>query len=177
MREQKPIDPALRQFLDEQAAASGGPPQMEDEARARAGRALMLRALESRPSIPGLPNSVQARDVTISGALTARLYYPGIEGKPLPVLIYLHGGGWVVGSVATHAPFCRLLSESAGVIVASIEYRLAPEHPYPAALEDILAALRWAAQQAPDWGGDANQLALGGDSAGANLAAVAANRL
>ena len=176
MRERKPIDQALRSFLDEQAAAPG-PAQMTDEERARSRRTLMVRALESRASIPGLPNGVETRDVSISGALTGRLYAPSRIAAPLPVLVYLHGGGWVVGSVATHDPFCRLLSEAAGAIVVSVEYRLAPEHPYPAALEDTLAGIHWAADHAAEWDGDATRLALGGDSAGANLAAVAANRL
>ena len=78
--------------------------------------------------------------------------------------MYLHGGGWVAGSVATHDPFCRLLSEAAGVIIASVEYRLAPEHPHPEALEDAPAAVHWAANNAAQWGGDAGRLALGGDS-------------
>jgi acetyl esterase len=79
--------------------------------------------------------------------------------------------------VATVDPFCRLLSEAAGVIIVSVEYRLAPEHPYPAALEDTKAAFDWVVKHAHEWGGDASRLALGGDSAGANLAAVTANRL
>ena len=140
-------------------------------------RALLVKALESRSSIPGLPNKVETRDVAISGALTARLYTPPHGSETLPVLVYLHGGGWVAGSVATHDPFCRLLSEAAGVIIASIEYRLAPEHRHPAALEDALTAVHWAANNAAQWGGDAARLALGGDSAGGYLAAVAANRL
>jgi acetyl esterase len=93
------------------------------------------------------------------------------------VMVYTHGGGWVVGAVATVDPFCRLLSEAAGVIIVSVEYRLAPEHPYPAALEDTLAAFDWVAEHAHEFGGDASRLVLGGDSAGANLAAVTANRL
>jgi acetyl esterase len=176
MRERKPIDQALRRFLDEQAAALGPPAEMTDEARTRMLRERMVRALESRTSIPGLPNQVQTREVEIATGLLAHLYTPpGAEG-PLPVLVYLHGGGWVAGSVATHDPFCRLLSGAAEVIVASVEYRMAPEHPYPAAVEDTLAAVLWADQHAGEWGGDATRLALGGDSAGANLAAVVANR-
>ena len=177
MRERKPIDPALRRFLDEQAAASGAPSGMPDEALVRARRALLVRALESRGSIPGLPNDVDTRDVSIAGKLTGRLYTPSHGAGPRPVLVYMHGGGWVAGSVATHDPFCRLLSEAAGVIVLSVEYRLAPEHPHPAGLEDTLAAVQWAADSAGQWGGDASRLALGGDSAGAHMAAVAANRL
>ena len=177
MRERKPIDAALRLFLDEQAVALGPPVEMTDEARTRMVRERMVRALESRAFIPGLPNEVKTHEVNIAAGLAARLYLPSSAAQPLPVLVYLHGGGWVAGSVASHDPFCRLLSQAAGVIVASVEFRCAPEHPYPAAIEDTLAAVRWAAQHAAAWGGDATRLAIGGDSAGANLAAVAANRL
>jgi acetyl esterase len=177
MRERKPIDQALRRFLDEQAAASGVPGEMTDEARTRMVRRRMVRALESRTSIPGLPNQVEMRQLEIASGLLARLYTPpAVEGL-LPMLVYLHGGGWVAGSVATHDPFCRLLSRAAGVIIASIEYRMAPEHPYPAAVDDTLTAVEWGHQHGKEWGGDVNRMALGGDSAGANLAAVAANRL
>jgi acetyl esterase len=177
MTERKPLDPALRRFLDEQAAAAGQPGEMTDEERLAMARARIVRALESRTSIPGLPNDVETRDVAITGVLTGRLYTPHRAMKPLPVLVYLHGGGWAAGSVATHDPFCRLLSDAAGVIILSVEYRLAPEHPHPAALEDTLTAVRWAADHAAQWGGDAARLALGGDSAGGHLAAAAAIQL
>jgi acetyl esterase len=177
MRERKPVDQALRRFLDEQAAASGVPPEMTDEARTHMLRQRMVRALESRTSIPGLPNQVEMHEVEIAGGLLARLYTPPVPEGRLPLLVYLHGGGWVAGSVATHDPFCRLLSGAAEVIIASIEYRVAPEHPYPAAVDDTLTAVQWADQHAGEWGGDATRLVLGGDSAGANLAAVVANRL
>jgi acetyl esterase len=177
MKERQPIDGALRRFLDEQAIAFGPPQAMTDEARVRMVRERMVRALEGRASIPGLPNEVQTRDVEISPRLAARLYRPPVATVPLPVLVYQHGGGWVAGSVASHDPFCRLLCQAAGVIVLSIEFRPAPENPYPAAVEDTLAAVRWAGQHASEWGGDPERLAVGGDSAGANLAAVAANKL
>jgi acetyl esterase len=177
MKERQPIDGALRRFLDEQAIAFGPPQAMTDEARVRMVRERMMRALESRTSIPGLPNRVQTRDVEIKPGLTARLFHPPAAAGPLPVLVYQHGGGWVAGSVATHDPFCRLLCEAAGVIILSVEFRPAPENPYPAAVEDALDAVRWAGQHAADWGGDPSRLAVGGDSAGANLAAVAANKL
>jgi acetyl esterase len=178
MQERKPFDPAVRRLLDEQAAAAAGPPPaMTNAARVRMARGFMVRALENRTSIRGLPNAVQTRDLEISTGLSVRLYLPSDSSKPLPVLVYFHGGGWVVGSVALLDPFCRLLSEAAGVIIASVEYRLAPEHPHPAALEDALAAVRWASERAVDWGGDVSRIGLGGDSAGGNLAAVAANRL
>jgi acetyl esterase len=177
MTERKAIDRALRRFLDEQAAALGAPAEMTDEARTCMLRQRMVRALESRTSIPGLPNQVEMRPVEIASGLLARLYTPHRVEGPLPVLVYLHGGGWVAGSVATHDPFCRLLSGAAELIIASIEYRMAPEHRYPAALDDTLTAVQWANQHAGEWGGDVTRLALGGDSAGANLAAVVANRL
>lgn len=178
MKQRKPIDPALRLYLDEQTAAGpGGPAPQTGEEQARAARALIMQALKSRTSIPGLPNGVESREISLSETLTGCLYTPSNISVPLPVLVYLHGGGWVAGSVATHDPFCRLLSEAAGVIIVSVEYRLAPEHPYPAALDDTLAAVRWAAKHAGEWGGDTARLAVGGDSAGANLAAVTANRL
>ena len=176
MRERKPMDPALRSFLDAQAAAAGPMPTSDAEL-VSARRMLIARALEHRPSIPGLPNKVETRDVAISGPLSGRLYTPAGFAEKLPVLVDLHGGGWVAGSVATHDPFCRLLSEAAGVIIASVEYRRAPEHPHPAALEDAFAAVHWAANNAGQWGGDAGRLALGGDSSGGHLAAVSANRL
>jgi acetyl esterase len=176
MRERTPMDPALRSFLDAQAAAAGPMPTSDDEL-VSARRMLIVRALESRLSIPGLPNEVEARDVKISGTLSGRLYTPGRSAEKLPVLVYLHGGGWVAGSVATHDPFCRLLSEAAGVIIVSVEYRRAPENPHPAALEDAFAAVHWASNNAAQWGGDAARLALGGDSSGGHLAAVTANRL
>jgi len=177
VRERQPIDAALRRFLDEQAAAAGRPAGMPDEARTRMVRELVMRALESRDFIPGLPNAVETREVKIAPGLGARLYIPHGTGLLLPVLVYLHGGGWVASSVAALDPFCRLLTEAAGVIVVSVEYRLAPEHPHPAAVEDTLTAVEWAAEHAAEWGGDAARLAIGGDSAGGNLAAVAANRI
>src|ERR1700678_2750692 len=152
MRERTPMDPALRSFLDAQAAAAGPMPTSDDEL-VGARRTLIVRALESRLSIPGLPNEVEAHDVKISGTLSGRVYTPGRSAEKLPVLVYLHGGGWVAGSVATHEPFCRLLSEAAGVIIASVEYRRAPEHPHPAAIEDALAAVHWAASDAARRGG------------------------
>ncbi len=179
MTTRKPFDPALRRSLNEQAAASGEPPSSKaDDERVRMARASLVRALESRTSITGLPNGVKTRELEIAPGLAARLYLPSESSeKSLPVMVYLHGGGWVAGSVATIDPFCRLLSEAAGVIIASVEYRLAPEHRYPAAVEDTLTAARCAAEHAGEWGGDASRLALGGDSAGGNLAAVAANQL
>lgn len=96
------------------------------------------------------------------------------EGEPLPAIVYLHGGGWAVGSLATYEPFCRKLANATGQIVIWVEYRLAPEAPYPAALDDTLAAWRWVQKNYRELGADLRRISIGGDSAGGNLAAVAA---
>lgn len=175
-----PIDPALRQLLDQQAqaiAALGSFAAMSDAQRVQLRRGLVQRALESRSSIPGLPNAVTSRDLSITAGRRARLYRPAGGGGPLPALVYAHGGGWVAGSIESHDPFCRLLCAASGVMMLSIDYRLAPEHRFPAALEDMVAAARWMAAHARDCNADGARLALGGDSSGANLAAAAAYRI
>jgi acetyl esterase len=177
MSDRQPIDPDLRRYLDELAASAPAVADLDDQARAEVMRSNMVRALEKRDSIPGLPNGVNTRDLEIARGFSARLYSPANATDSLPLLVYLHGGGWVAGSVATHDPFCRLLSEAAHLHILSVEYRVAPEHAYPAAVEDSVAAFRWAAEHAVELGATPARLALGGDSAGGNLAAVAANQL
>jgi acetyl esterase len=95
------------------------------------------------------------------------------QGDRLPAIVYLHGGGWTLGSLATYEPYCRALANTTGQIVIWVEYRLAPEAPYPAALEDTLAAWRWVQVNFGELGADPARTSIGGDSAGANLAAVA----
>jgi acetyl esterase len=109
------------------------------------------------------------------GPLPARLYAP--DGAGPGVLLYYHGGGWVLGELDSVDAACRMLANAAEVAVLSCEYRRAPEHPFPAAVEDAEAAVRWAAANAEHLGADASRLAVGGDSAGGNLAAVVAHRL
>ncbi len=175
-RSRQPLDPALRTFLDEQAALATGPVRTPHEVRAR-----MKRQLEAR-AVPGLPNAVRTEDHLLEDSVGApvrvRVYtLPNRIGRPAPTLVYLHGGGWVAGSIETHDPFCKLLVSLAEVCMVSVDYRLAPEAPYPAALEDARRALFWTREHAEQWGGRAELLALGGDSSGGNLAAVTANRL
>ena len=97
-------------------------------------------------------------------------------GGRLPVLVYYHGGGWTLGSLATYDSLCRALARGSGGLVVSVDYRLAPEHPFPAAVDDAHLALEWVARNADDLGGDAGRLAIGGDSAGGTLATVVARR-
>jgi acetyl esterase len=106
------------------------------------------------------------------GELRARLYVPEAAGGALPLLVYLHGGGWVVCDLDTHDNLCRFLAREAGVLVLSVDYRLAPEHRFPAAVDDALAAFYLAVERAGDLGADPGAVAVGGDSAGGNLAAA-----
>jgi len=107
------------------------------------------------------------------GHIRARLYFPNAE-RPAPTFIYIHGGGWVICSLDTHDRTCRRLAEEGGFAVASIDYRLAPEHRFPAGFDDCVAAVQWLARNGADWGLDTSKLAIGGDSAGANLSLATA---
>lgn len=109
-----------------------------------------------------------------AGAIGARLYAPDEAAAPAPLLVYYHGGGHVIGSLDSHDPACRFVADAAGVRVLSVDYRLAPEHRFPAAVEDAVAAVRFAFGEAERLGADPARIAVGGDSAGGNLAAVAA---
>ena len=169
------LDPAAARVLELMRMA--GRPPVEtltpDQAREayRAGRAVLS---------PDPPPVALVRDLAIpgpAGAIPARLYRgAGTTEAALPVLLYLHGGGWVIGDLDTHDVPCRTLANLAGCAVLSVAYRLAPEHRFPAAVEDGWAALRWLADgdAAARLGLDPARIAVGGDSAGGNLAAVLA---
>lgn len=126
------------------------------------------------PEIGAFHESVPVRE-TDAGPVHADVMVPKGDG-PHPVLVYLHGGGWVCGSPATHRKLGHRFAE-AGYLTLSIGYRLAPEHPFPTPFDDCAFAVRWAAREAARWGGDASRLAVGGDSAGANLSAAVAAAL
>lgn len=111
---------------------------------------------------------------TAHGELAARLYRPRELTGSSPLLVYYHGGGWVIGDLDTHDDLCRFLAKHAGVRVLSVDYRLAPEHPFPAAFDDSLDAYRWAVDNADELGTSRDAVAVGGDSAGGNLAASVA---
>jgi len=127
---------------------------------------------------PG-PDDIVTHDLTLPGAagpLSARLYVPPSAPALSGLIVYFHGGGFVLGSLAATDPLCRLLAAQSGVRLLSVEYRLAPEHPYPAGLEDAIAGYRGARQRAVELGVDPDLIAVGGDSAGANLALVVAHQ-
>lgn len=120
-------------------------------------------------------SSLDSRDLTLPGGLRARLYLPASStGDPVPVVLFAHGGGWVTGSIETHDSLCRDLCQQSGWAFLSVDYRLAPEHPWPAAPDDMASALNWLLSHGADLAVDPERLALMGDSAGGNLALVTA---
>jgi acetyl esterase/lipase len=172
-----PVDPqigALLERVNEMPPMSAG--TVGDARRAFHGLSLLAASTASPVEVG------EVGELTVSGAqgdLPARLYRPraaALDGRS-PTLVFFHGGGFVIGSVATHDAQCRLLCELAGAAVLSVEYRLAPEHPFPAAAEDAIAAGAWALDNVERLGRDVDRMALGGDSAGGNLTAVVAQAL
>jgi len=164
-----PLHPQVKKAL-EQMVAAGPPLHHLPPVEAR-------KAIEAIRATTGEPERVaKVENRTFRGAagnLPLRVYTPDGRG-PFPVLVYFHGGGWVVGSIETVDASCRSLANLAGCIVVSADYRLAPEHKFPAATDDCYAATRWTALHAASFHGDPARIAVGGESAGANLAAVAA---
>jgi acetyl esterase/lipase len=176
-----------------QVALSGSPPIERDGQRLAAEQQLSLTLLNRlADAVTAVPDPQQARverrrmaavfggppepvgavqDVLI-GTLAARHYVPPGARERRPMLVYFHGGGFVFGDLETHDSLCRLLCRSSGAHVLAVDYRLAPEHPFPAAVEDARAALAWAHENAERLGADPARVGVGGDSAGANLAAV-----
>ncbi len=168
-----PLDPLLKAFLD-QLEAQPTPKvwELEPAAAREAFVALMQLAGPKDVPIGKVTNLVVPSP---NGDIPARSYTPvAAGGEPLPTLIFFHGGGFVIGSVETHDGLCRMLANLSACRVISVEYRLSPEHRFPAAVEDAFAATSWIEKNAAQIGVDATRLAVGGDSAGANLAAVVA---
>ena len=167
-----PLDPQARTFLD-QLAAVGAPPMAEatpEEARAAIA---MMMALGGQPE-----ERAATEDRTVpgpGGPVPVRIYRPKGDG-PHPAVVYFHGGGFVIGSVETHDGVCHQLATRVPAVVVSVEYRLAPEDRFPAAVEDCFAAAKWVSAHAAELGADAGRLAVAGDSAGGNLSAVVSMR-
>ena len=153
-------------------ANAGYPPIAEstvDEAR-RGMRALFVD-LRSPATLPEVGSITDAA----ADGVPVRIYRPATPG-PLPTVVFLHGGGWVLGDLDTADPACRMLCRDVDAVVVSVDYRRAPEHPFPAAVDDAWTAYQWVAGRIGDYGGDIDRLAVGGDSAGGNLAAVVAQQ-
>ncbi|ARS53202.1 hypothetical protein B9G99_10315 [Kushneria konosiri] len=178
MGENMPLDSQFERWLQE--AAERAP---DISAMSAAQRRAVADQANLKLQRPPLAYPVaEIRDLAIqgpAGPMTLRLYYPFVHGSsgPRPVTVFFHGGGFVTGSLATYDVICRALCRASKTIVAFVDYRLAPEHPFPAAPDDALAAVRYIGRHAGSFGGDAQRLALAGDSAGALLAALTALRV
>lgn len=169
------LDPLLKALLD-QMAAEPAPPMWEmGPAMAREAMLAMVDAMGQKDVPIG-----KVENITMPGPggdIELRVYSPVAGGSSsLPGLVYYHGGGWVIGDLDTHDGLCRHLANEAGVRVIAVHYRLAPDHKYPAAVDDAMAALVWVEANAASLGIDANRLAVGGDSAGGALAAIVAQQ-
>ena len=161
-----PLNATLSNILEQMAAANTPPLESMTPADARQFY-LALRPMAGEPEPVG---EVAERKIPGPGGdIPVRIYKPEGPG-PFPMLVYLHGGGFVIGSIETHDPLCRLLTNAAGCITVSVDYRLAPEHRFPAGLNDAYAATAWASANATILGGQNDLIAVGGDSAGGNLA-------
>lgn len=164
------LDPQTQTVID--AMVAQGIPPVQQLTPTQAREAYLQRRALTQPD----PVDVgEVRDLRIDGPggeLPARLYRPATRTGTLPLLMYFHGGGFVIGGIETHDSLCRQLCQAAEVAILSVDYRLAPEHVFPAAAEDCLAATRWAHDNAGALAIDPSKIAVGGDSAGGQLAAV-----
>ncbi|TYK43520.1 alpha/beta hydrolase [Actinomadura decatromicini] len=174
-----PLDPQTVRFLDVLAAWTGASP----DGRGAPGPVPEPTVEEMRAAVGALPPAVRrelplVRDAAVrgpGGPVPVRLYRPAPPGRgPLPVIVYLHGGGWVLGGLDSVDPVCRELAAGTGCAVLSAGYRLAPEHPFPAAVDDAWAVLASAAREPGRWDALPGAVAVAGDSAGGNLAAAVA---
>jgi acetyl esterase/lipase len=168
-----PLDPQAKAVLDQMTTAAAPPLHSLPVPDARA----LMAALAGMSGTSTVPIAKVENRVVPGphGTIPVRVYTP--QGRaPFPLLVYFHGGGWVLGDLETHDGVCRELAHGAGCVVVSVDYRLAPEHKFPAAVDDCYAATSWAATHATELGVDPTRIAVGGDSAGGNLTCVTALR-
>lgn len=164
-----PLDPQMQALYDRRAQQQVRPLYTMTLAEARAADLAAIQADAGTPEPVAEVHEEQFAGP--DGPLPVRVYRPAGEG-PLPVLVYFFGGGWTLGSLDTGDAICRSLANAAGCLTIAVGYRLAPENPFPAAPQDCFAGVQWAAEHAARFGGDPSRLAVGGDSAGGNLAAA-----
>ncbi|HTW89905.1 MAG TPA: alpha/beta hydrolase [Candidatus Binataceae bacterium] len=164
------MDPQIKLVLDQIAGLTGGPPRTMPVADARKGLDQVVDLLRSG----GVEEVARAENRKIpgpAGEIPLRVFVPK-SGSPCGALVYLHGGGWVLGGLHSHDNICRAFANAAGCLVVAVDYRLAPENKFPAAPEDCYAATAWVAGNAAALGYPEGRVAVGGDSAGGNLTAV-----
>ncbi|MCF8565851.1 alpha/beta hydrolase [Alicyclobacillus tolerans] len=166
-----PLDPEVAALLEKMRQEGAPPAYRLTPQEAREARIAAQKKLNAAPRPVG-----RVLDQTIpgpEGSIPVRIYTPSAQG-PFPLLVFFHGGGWVVGNLDTVDDSCRALAELARCVVVSVDYRLAPEHKFPAPFDDAFAATTWCVQHATELGADPEFIAVGGDSAGGNLAAAVA---
>lgn len=168
------LDPDCKKVHELYALAGRPPLETLTPAEAREGYLRGSALLGPDPAEVGHVRNLAAPGP--AGEIPLRLYRPkgASPGTALPAMVFFHGGGWVIGDLDTHDRLCRQLCNDAGIAIIAVHYRLAPEHPFPASVEDAFAATQWIAAQARDLGVDPTRLAVGGDSAGGNLSAIVA---
>ncbi len=172
-----PVDAKLQAILNAGKALGIPPIETMTVAEARAERAAMMRRFVPMPEYAGV--QVEERTIVAGGgaggrSMAVRVYRPAGAKGILPVVVFFHGGGFVVCTLETHDPYCRALATEAGVMVVSVDYRLAPEFKFPAGVEDCAAATDWVLAHVAELGGDSRRVFVAGDSAGATLATVVA---
>ena len=165
------LDPQIAQYLERLQAAAAPPvgvlPVDQLRRRSAAAAAELFGQVDPMASV---------EDSRTDDGIPVRIYRPVETGEPSPALVYFHGGGWVIGSLDTHDGVVRALAHRSGCVAIAVDYRLAPEHPFPAGLEDASSATAWVLTHAAELEVDAARVAVGGDSSGATLATVVARR-
>jgi acetyl esterase len=166
-----PIEPAARALI---AAMDASFPKLHEMPSGTEARRRIVEAMHDVEPDREPVHHVEDRNIAVDGGeIAVRVYRPSDE-PDLPVVVFFHGGGWVLCDLESHDAMARRMANTSGCIIVATDYRLAPEHRYPTAADDCYAALQWAHQNATTFGGDATRLAIFGDSAGGNLAAVVA---
>jgi acetyl esterase len=166
------LDPQAKALLD--LMVERGVPPTHTLSPQDARRFYLERRSATQPEPRAVAEVLDLSATGPHGAIPLRLYRPAAAARPAPTLVYYHGGGWTMGDLDTHDVLCRQLADESGFVVVAVDYRMGPEHRFPAAVDDVLAATRWLQAQADTLGLDATRFAVGGDSAGGNLAAVVA---